>query len=177
MALGQTAGCPRVNRAKKFMCSPRNTGTINFSLWLPGGLSQGCPDPQKSMCSKFKCPFLALTLRFYFVTIYRPGLAIARSPYRAPEPRNPKSAFKSPKHAILDPPEKWPQKSMKMSKKPISGHLNFQKTGFLDILIDFWGHFWGGGVQNGIFRTFTWWTFRIFFIFFCSGEGKGSPRR
>ena len=24
MALGQTAGCPRVNRAKKFMCSPRN---------------------------------------------------------------------------------------------------------------------------------------------------------
>ena len=34
MALGQTAGCPRVNRAKKFMCSPRNTGNINFSLWL-----------------------------------------------------------------------------------------------------------------------------------------------
>ena len=30
MALGQTAGCPRVNRAKKFMCSPRNTGNINF---------------------------------------------------------------------------------------------------------------------------------------------------
>ena len=28
MALGQTAGCPRVNRAKKFMCSPRNTGEI-----------------------------------------------------------------------------------------------------------------------------------------------------
>ena len=26
MALGQTAGCPRVNWAKKFMCSPRNTG-------------------------------------------------------------------------------------------------------------------------------------------------------
>ena len=47
MALGQTAGCPRVNRAKKFMCSPRNTGNINFSLWLTGGLSQGCPDFQK----------------------------------------------------------------------------------------------------------------------------------
>ena len=44
MALGQTAGCPRVNRAKKFMCSPRNTGNINFPLWLTGGLSQGCPD-------------------------------------------------------------------------------------------------------------------------------------
>ena len=26
-------------------------------------------------------------------------------------------------------------------------------------------------------RSFTWWTFRIFLIFFCSGEGKGSPRR
>ena len=47
MALGQTAGCPRVNRAKKFMCLPRNTGNINFSLWLTGGLSQGCPDFQK----------------------------------------------------------------------------------------------------------------------------------
>ena len=46
MALGQTAGCPRVNRAKKFMCSPRNTGNINFSLWLTGGLPQGCPDFQ-----------------------------------------------------------------------------------------------------------------------------------
>ena len=46
MALGQTSGCPRVNRAKKFMCSPRNTGNINFSLWLTGGLSQGCPDFQ-----------------------------------------------------------------------------------------------------------------------------------
>ena len=28
MTLGQTAGCPRVNRAEKFMCSPRNTGEI-----------------------------------------------------------------------------------------------------------------------------------------------------
>ena len=47
MALGQMAGCPRVNRAKKFMCSPRNPGNINFFLWLAGGLSQGCPDFQK----------------------------------------------------------------------------------------------------------------------------------
>ena len=47
MALGQMAGCARVNRAKKFMCSPRNTGNMNFSLWLTGGLSQGCPDFQK----------------------------------------------------------------------------------------------------------------------------------
>ena len=46
MALGQTAGCPRVNWAKKFMCSPRNTGNINFSLWLTGGLSQDCPNFQ-----------------------------------------------------------------------------------------------------------------------------------
>ena len=64
MALGQTAGCPRVNRAKKFMCSPRNTGNISFSLWLTGGLSQGCPDFQKVYVFKvyvpFSCPSLAL---------------------------------------------------------------------------------------------------------------------
>ena len=63
MALGQTAGCPRVNRAKKFMCSPRNTASINFSLWLTGGLSQGCPDFQKVYVFKvyvpFSCPSLS----------------------------------------------------------------------------------------------------------------------
>ena len=62
MALGQTAGCPRVNRAKKFMCSPGNTGNINFLLWLTGGLSQGCPDFQKVFVFKvyvpFSCPIL-----------------------------------------------------------------------------------------------------------------------
>ena len=57
MALGQTAGCPRVNRAKKFMCSPRNTGNINFSLWLTGGLSQGYPDFQKVYVFKVYMPF------------------------------------------------------------------------------------------------------------------------
>ena len=63
MALGQTAGCPRVNRAKKFMCSPRNTGNIDFSLWLTGGLSQGCPDFQKVYVFKVYVPFLALQLQ------------------------------------------------------------------------------------------------------------------
>ena len=57
MALGQTAGCPRANRAKKFMCSPRNTGNINFSLWLTGGLSQGCPGFQKVYVFKVYVPF------------------------------------------------------------------------------------------------------------------------
>ena len=57
MALGQTAGCPRVNRAKKFMCSPQNTGNINFSLWLTGGLSQVCPDFQKVYVFKVYVPF------------------------------------------------------------------------------------------------------------------------
>ena len=57
MALGQTAGCPRGNRAKKFMCSPRNTENINFSLWLTGGLSQGCPDFQKVYVFKVNVPF------------------------------------------------------------------------------------------------------------------------
>ena len=49
MALGQTAGCPRVNRAKKFMCSPRNTGNINFSLWLTG---RGVPKSEFSGSQK-----------------------------------------------------------------------------------------------------------------------------
>ena len=57
MALGQTAGCPRVNRAKKFMCSPQNTGNIDFCLWLTGGLSQGCPDFQKVYVFKVYVPF------------------------------------------------------------------------------------------------------------------------
>ena len=57
MALGQTAGCPRVNRAKKFMCSPRNTGNINFSLWFTGRWSKGCPDPQKAYVFKVYVPF------------------------------------------------------------------------------------------------------------------------
>ena len=57
MALGQTAGCPKVNRANKFMCSPRNTGNINFSLWLTGGLSQGSPDVQKVYVFKVYVPF------------------------------------------------------------------------------------------------------------------------
>ena len=59
MALGQTACCPRVNRAKKFMCSPRNTVNINFSLWLTGGSSQCCPDVQKVYVFKVYVPFLA----------------------------------------------------------------------------------------------------------------------
>ena len=57
MPLGQTAGRPRVNRAKKFMCSPRNTGNINFSLWLTVGLSQGSPDFQKVYVFKVYVPF------------------------------------------------------------------------------------------------------------------------
>ena len=65
MALGQTAGCPKVNRAKKFMCSPRNTGNINFSLWLTGGLSQGCPDFQKVYVFKVSVPFSCPNINMY----------------------------------------------------------------------------------------------------------------
>ena len=52
IALRQTAGCHRVKRAKKFMCSPRNTGHINVSLRLTGGLSQVCfgaPSPLEAL--------------------------------------------------------------------------------------------------------------------------------
>ena len=63
MALGQTVGCTGVNRAKKFMCSPRNTGNINSSLWLTGGLPQRCPDFQKVYVFKVYVPFLVLSYR------------------------------------------------------------------------------------------------------------------
>ena len=77
-------------------------------------------------------------------------------------PENPKSAFLSLKNTILDPPEKWAQKSIKMSKKAIFGHFNSPKMAFLDILIDFWAHFSGGskmaffGLKNALlgFRGF-----------------------
>ena len=62
MALLQMAGCPRVNRAKKFMCLPRNTGNINVSLWLTGGLSHGCPDFQKVYVFKVYVPFSCLII-------------------------------------------------------------------------------------------------------------------
>ena len=39
------------------MCSPRNTGNINFSLWLTGRLSQGCPDIRKVYVFKVYMPF------------------------------------------------------------------------------------------------------------------------
>ena len=66
MALGQTAGCPRVNRVKKFMCSHRDTGNINYSLWLTRRLFQGCPNIQKVyVFTKFMCLFLAL-YAYYF---------------------------------------------------------------------------------------------------------------
>ena len=44
MSLGQTAGCPRANRAKKF-------------IWLAGGLSQSCPDFQRVYVFKVYVPF------------------------------------------------------------------------------------------------------------------------
>ena len=70
MALGQKAGCPRVNRAKKFMCSPRNTGSINFSLWLTGGLLQGCPDFQKVDVFKVYVPFSCPRVVFVIFVIF-----------------------------------------------------------------------------------------------------------
>ena len=49
------------------------------------------------------------------------------------------------------PPEKWQQKSVKMSKEPVFGQFDSPKMDFLDILTDFWGHFSGGPKWH--FRT------------------------
>ena len=96
MPLGQTPACHRVNRAKKFMCSPRCTGNINFSLWLTGGLSQGCPHFQKFMCSKFMCLFLALFFKVWVRT-----LPAWERGFRASGPNRKK--YK--KHGFRPPPE------------------------------------------------------------------------
>ena len=40
-----------------FFFGPPNTGNFNFSLWLTGGLSQGCPDFQKVYVFKVYVPF------------------------------------------------------------------------------------------------------------------------
>ena len=48
---------PGLTGPKSLLCSPRNTGNINFSLWLAGGLSQGCPDFQKLYVFKVYVPF------------------------------------------------------------------------------------------------------------------------
>ena len=57
MALGRTAGCPRVNRAKKFVFSPRNTGNMKFFFWFTGGLSQVVPTFKKCYVFKVYVPF------------------------------------------------------------------------------------------------------------------------
>ena len=58
MALGQAAGCPRLNRAKKFMCSSRNTGNINFPLMVNRRVVPGVSRLSKSLCVQSLCvPF------------------------------------------------------------------------------------------------------------------------
>ena len=71
----------------------------------------------------------------------------------------------------FDPPQKWAQKSIKMSKKSLFGELNGPKRDFLDILIDFWAHF-SGGVENGIFSDFKmhFWGFGVPGL--CSRSGR-----
>ena len=58
---------PGLTGPKKFMCSPRNTGNTNFSLWLTGGLSQGCPDFQKVYVFKVYVPFSCPTKGYFKV--------------------------------------------------------------------------------------------------------------
>ena len=71
-----------------------------------------------------------------FLIIRALVFAIARSAYRAPEPRNPKSAFlQSEKCHFGTPPRKI------APKVNFLGILIPEKKTFLDILIDFWGHF------------------------------------
>ena len=85
---------PGLTGAKKFMCSPQNTGNINFSLWLTGGLSQGCPDFQKVYVFKVYVPFSC----FRFISLYRHNRSF---------PEKTKEEFSSPcnlaTHEMEDP--------------------------------------------------------------------------
>ena len=65
MALGQTAGCPRVNRAKKFMCSSRNTGNIKLFPLVNRRVVPGLSRFSKSLCVQSLCAFF---LPYYQVT-------------------------------------------------------------------------------------------------------------
>ena len=48
---------PGLTGPKSLCVRLENTGNINFSLWLTGGLSQGCPDFQKVYVFKVYVPF------------------------------------------------------------------------------------------------------------------------
>ena len=97
---------------------PRSTpsSTPNFRSTLPSTLPSYFLDfPVSLFCSRL------------------PGSQLLQTPRPATEPRNPETPkvhFESPKHVILDPPKKRPQKSIKMSKS----QLKCPKEGLL-------GHF------------------------------------
>ena len=64
--------------------------------------------------------------------------------------------------------------------------LRFRSTAICDFVLRFSGRnlkkkqrFENGATRDWFFwdAMKTWWTFRIFLIFFCSGEGSGSPWR
>ena len=90
-------------------------------------------------------------LAWYFW--WRRGVAIALPPTEPRNPETPKCILKSKKkYALLDPLNKWPQKSIIMSTKSVFGELKCPRKDFLDIFIDFWGHFFRG-VRNRTLRT------------------------
>ena len=70
-----------------------------------------------------------MLLRPHVAVFPWPNIAIAQSPYRAPDPK-PQNAFRSPKNTIFDPLENSPKVNQNVQK------------------VQFW-------VQNGIFRTFN----------------------
>ena len=57
MALGQTAGCPRVNRAKKFMCSPKKHRKYKLFPLVNRRVVPALSRLSKSLCVQSLCAF------------------------------------------------------------------------------------------------------------------------
>ena len=70
MALGQTAGCRRVDWAKKFMCSPRNTAKKKLFPPVNRRVVPGLSRLSKSSCVQSLCafflPYSLLTVEDWF---------------------------------------------------------------------------------------------------------------
>ena len=80
-------------------------------------------------------------------------------------------------HAILDPPEMVPKVNSNVPKWPFVEIYFPPKMDFLDILIDFWGHFSGGPKCHFSNLKMHFWGSRVSGL--CRGTGrlhhKGPP--
>ena len=95
------------------------------------------------------------------LTFSRGWIAIARAPT---EPRNPETTEVHSFSPFWSPPKNGPKSPSKCPNKAMP------KTGFLDILIDFWGHFSGGRKWHFSDFNMPFWGFGVPGL--CWGTGR-----